>query len=147
MSNKYIEKFILLTEQNILANPPDMVNENAAQRNLFIAKYNGYIKCFCGALVLVGLVYLLFHTPAPKIVMSKIILPKTNKVKIVAALNEPILRSVIPKFNTHAHKQILQQVALKRLDLTMAEDSDLRDNFRQQAHVTDKVLVVPKSFG
>lgn len=147
MSNKYIEKFFLLTEQNIIANSQDTVNENHAQCNLSITNRTDYIKYFCGSLVLVGLINLFFNIQTHKMVSANIVFPKTHKIKLVASIDDPILRSVIPSFNTQSRRQFLQQVDLKRLDLAMIEDSNLSDNYRAQAHLTDKVLVAPKSFG
>lgn len=149
MSNKYIEKFFLLTEQSILVNSSEMVNDNEkeSQTNLAITKYTGYIKYFFGALVIIGLIYILINIHSSKIVLTKNILPKTNKVKIVATFKEPILPSVIPSFRTQTRRQFLQQVNLKRLDISMIEDSNFEDKDIPQVHITDKVLVVPKSFG
>jgi hypothetical protein len=142
MSNKYIEKFFLLTEKNILVDTEYLDSEKEAQSNLFITNYNGYIKYFFGALFITGILYLLVN-----IQPSKIFLPKTKKVNIVAANNQTILPSVIPNFNIQARRQFLQRVDIKRLDLVMMDESDLTYNYASQAHVTDKVLVVPKSFG
>jgi len=148
MSNKYIEKFFLLTEKNILVDTEDWDCEKEGQRNLFITNNdNGYIKYFFGALFITVILYLLVNIQLSKIVDAKIFLPKTKKVNIVAANNQPILPSVIPNFNIQARRQFLQRVDIKRLDLVMMDESNLTYNYASQAHLTDKVLVVPKSFG
>lgn len=73
MSNKYIEKFFLLTEQNILASSNEIVND--CQQNFEMIrkndKYNGYVKYFLGSLI-IGLVYFLIHNTSHKISLTKI---------------------------------------------------------------------------
>ncbi len=146
MGNKYIEKFFLLTEQNILANESDTATARKNNRQGFMgSKYNVYLKYLLGALT-IGLIYFFAHNSTRKLALNDVFFMKMNKTKVVA-MSEPSLTSFIPSFRMAAHRQFLQHVYLKRVDLDLLDSVDLNENYMQQAKVTDKVLVVPKFFG
>lgn len=144
MSNKYIEKFFFLTEQNILTTESEQFTAAGAEhaQTLNEGRYLKYILA-----VLTGLViYILSHNNPRSIELSKNFIPKLSKQAVVAE-DETNLISIIPSFRLSARRQFLQEVPIKRMDLALLSASDAEKDYQQQAHVMDKVLVVPKLFG
>lgn len=141
MGNKYIEKFFLLTEQNIIADAEGNVEDRQyfnPYDNSKLRKYTIYVLVF----LLFGLIYLLFHS-----FKSNNHTPKQNDKRIFAVAEAPVLSSFIPGFRVAARRQVLQQVYLKKTDVLAFNSVEIENDYRHEAKVTDKVLVVPKYFG
>lgn len=145
MSNKYIEKFFFLTEKNISSSDSERITENAHTQNGAINdfKYTKYILAVFAGLA----IYMMAHKKPQALAVSDNFLPKLNKVKVVAGADEARLTSIIPSFRLAARQQYLTQVPIKRMDLALLNASEVEREYEQQAHVMDKVLVVPKLFG
>lgn len=144
MSNKYIEKFFFLTEQNILTTESEQYVADGADKSQTFndGRYLKYILA-----VLTGFViYILAHNNPRNIELSKNIFPKFGKQKVIAE-DETNRISIIPSFRFAARRQFLQEVPIKRMDLALLSASDAEKDYQQQVHVMDKVLVVPKLFG
>lgn len=144
MSNKYIEKFFFLTEQNILSTESEQLTSIEADQSPAMSdgRYLKYILAVLTALV----IYILVHNNPRNLEISRNILPKLNKQKIVAE-DETSFISIIPSFRLAARRQFLQEVPIKRLDLALISASDTEHDYQHSVHVMDKVLVVPKLFG
>lgn len=141
MSNKYIEKIVLLTEKSDLENSRNI--KNFAQYRKF-KNFGKYVKVFMVSLA-ISLIYFLFYNHADDLHLRNLTMSKPKVVKILAIAKEATLISVIPGFRVGASREFLQPIYLKKI--SSIDSVDITNNYVQQARVLDKVIVVPKSFG
>ena len=140
MANSYLEKFFALTEQNI--NSRNFEHSFQASDCIRLSSFltnSLYIGCM---LVLFSLVHQQKHKlPGFATVLQPV--PLTQVAKQI----EEALPSSIPSLNVYARRQYLQPLSLKRMDFALLANVEIEEDYKQQAQLTDKVLVVPKLFG
>jgi hypothetical protein len=158
MSNRYVERFFMLTEQNILIDDDNfdripvreettnMSRPRLGKGSLFqqfdIQKQLLWFSLIFFVVSLVAFNY----QKDEKVELGASLLPKVTPLKVIVA-NAPQFISVIPGFRVSSTRQLLHNVSLKKVDLALLSGNSYENDSDSNLLLMDKVIFVPKLFG
>ena len=158
MSNKYIERFFMLTEQSILIDDGHIDRVRTRDETISSSRFlsgkssllqqdgmQQYVLWFSLLFFVASLVVFNFKKDG-KVELSTSFLPEITQLKVIAK-KSPKFISVIPGFRVSATKQLLHNVSLKKVDLALLSGNNYENEKEAQLLLMDKVIFVPKLFG